>query len=88
VLRGGKLNGRRFRRQQVIAGFMADFFCNEARLAVELDGEIHANWHAYDQARDAVFAQHEVRVLRLTNDQVLNNMPAVLSMIRLALSDT
>ena len=37
-LRQNRLNGIHFRRQQVIAGFIADFYCDAARIAVELDG--------------------------------------------------
>ncbi len=39
-LRGNKL-GVHFRRQQVIAGFIVDFYCHKAALVVEVDGDIH-----------------------------------------------
>ncbi len=41
-LRTNRLNGLHFRRQQVIAGFIVDFYCHAARLAVEVDGASHA----------------------------------------------
>jgi very-short-patch-repair endonuclease len=40
-LRGNKLNGLHFRRQQVIEGYIVDFYCHTARLDVEVDGKIH-----------------------------------------------
>ena len=41
-LRANRLNGLAFRRQQVIGGFIADFYCRVARLRVECDGHAHA----------------------------------------------
>ena len=41
-LRGNRL-GVHFRRQQIIAGFIVDFYCHRAGLVVELDGSVHAN---------------------------------------------
>ena len=40
-LRNRRLEGLKFRRQQVIEGFVVDFFCHELKLVVETDGEIH-----------------------------------------------
>ncbi|WOK05895.1 endonuclease domain-containing protein [Imperialibacter roseus] len=40
-LRGRKLGGHKFRRQHPVAGFIADFYCHEAKLVIELDGKIH-----------------------------------------------
>jgi len=53
-LRQNQLEGLHFRRQQVIAGFIADFYCDAARLAVELDGAFHEP--EYDAQRDRAFA--------------------------------
>jgi very-short-patch-repair endonuclease len=41
ALRNRRLNGFKFRRQHPIKGFIADFYCHEARLVIEVDGEIH-----------------------------------------------
>ena len=40
-LRGNRLAGLKFRRQQIIDGFIADFYCHAAALVVEVDGPIH-----------------------------------------------
>ena len=80
-LRGSRLGGLHFRRQQVIAGFIADFFCHAARLIVECDGAAHAGREDYDRDRDTVLSAHRLRVLRVTNDRIHRNLPAVLAEI-------
>ncbi len=80
-LRGSRLGGLHFRRQQVIAGFIADFFCHAARLVIECDGTAHAGREDYDRDRDAVLAAHRLRVLRVTNDRIQKYLPAVLAEI-------
>ena len=44
--------GYHFRRQQVIAGFIADFYCDTARLVVEVDGGVHEQQADYDESRN------------------------------------
>ena len=72
--------GVSFRRQQVIAGFIADFYCHQAALVVEVDGPIHEA--GYDAERDRVFAGHHVATLRFTNRQVEEQIGVVLYEIR------
>ena len=55
-LRAHRFDGMHWRRQQVIAGFIVDFYCAAAHLVVELDGPIHAAQVDYDMARDQVLA--------------------------------
>ena len=57
LLRNCRCLGLKFRRQQVIRGLIVDFYCAEKRLAVELDGDIHALQQEYDQQRDAVLPE-------------------------------
>ena len=78
-LRRGNL-GVSFRRQQVIAGFIADFYCHQASLVVEVDGPIHEA--EYDAERDRVFADHHIVTLRFTNRQVEEQIGVVLYQIR------
>lgn len=80
-LRDRRLRGHHFRRQQVIAGFIVDFYCDAARLAIELDGDIHAQQAEYDAARDEVLAAHEIRILRIANDDIHRNLTLVLARI-------
>ena len=78
-LRGNQVGGLHFRRQQVIDGFIADFYCRAARLIVECDGAVHQHQVEYDRERDAVLSTHNLRVLRFTNDAIKNNINSVLN---------
>ena len=81
-LRTNRLDGYHFRRQQVIAGFIVDFYCHAAGLAVELDGPVHDRQADYDRDRDRVLGEHGVQVLRFRNEEVMENLEAVLMTIR------
>ena len=77
VLRNRALGGLKFRRQQPIGPFIVDFFCHEARLIAELDGESHTDRLAEDQRRQRFLEQQGYRVFRVTNDDVLDDLEAV-----------
>ena len=83
-LRNRKLNGLKFRRQHPLDKFIADFYCNEKKLVIELDGSIHDEKinKDYDAARTAMLAGLNVIVLRFQNEEVINNVKAVLNKIR------
>lgn len=83
ALRGKRLYGLRFRRQEPIAGFIVDFICFERALVIELDGAGHADAQAraYDAERDAILRAHGLTVLRLPNDEVEQRLPAALERI-------
>ena len=76
-LRGKQLAGLRFRRQQPIGPYVADFFCPAAKLVVELDGEQHGTDInvAYDAARTKWLEERGYRVLRIPNHEVLKGKP-------------
>jgi very-short-patch-repair endonuclease len=59
-LRGNKL-GVHFRRQQVIAGFIVDFYCHKAGLVIELDGSVHDEQIEEDAQRDKVLKEMGLR---------------------------
>ncbi len=81
-LRGNKLDGLKFRRQHVLGPYIADFYCHELRLVIEVDGfEAHRNRVATDTARDAWMAERGLNVLRLGAMLVLDNMPRALWVI-------
>lgn len=65
--------GCRFRRQQVICGFIVDFYCNAARLVVEIDGGIHQDpgKKEADELRKKVFAERGLHEIRFSNEQVI-----------------
>jgi very-short-patch-repair endonuclease len=81
ALKSKKHQGLRFRRQQPMFGFIADFYCHELRLVIEVDGEVHDANHEYDNARDEILNAHGIRVLRFKNRQVINELSKVLASI-------
>ena len=83
-LRNNRLDGLHFRRQQVIEGFIADFYCRAVRLMIECDGEIHAGQAEYDRERDSILATNNLRILRFSNRRIRNEMPSVLHEIHAA----
>jgi very-short-patch-repair endonuclease len=86
-LRANKLNGLHFRRQQIINGFIADFYCHAARLVIEVDGEIHQQQAEYDAERDQVLSARRLRLLRIKNEEVKQNLDRVLARIAKACSE-
>ena len=83
-LRSRRLAGLKFRRQHPLGGYVLDFFCDDAQLAVELDGESHVGQADYDPNRQRWIEGQGVRVLRFGNDDVLRDMNSVLEGILLA----
>ena len=82
----GEAQGVRFRRQHTLLGFIVDFYAPGIQLAVEVDGPIHALQAEYDQDRSSILALHGVTVMRLANDDVLDNLPHALFRIRQKIS--
>jgi very-short-patch-repair endonuclease len=85
VLRNRRLAGVKFRRQQPIGPFIADFVCQESRLIVEADGGHHAE-NLADDRRSAFLESKGYRVLRFWNNDILNNLDGVAQLIATALS--
>jgi len=71
-----------FRRQQVIAGFIVDFYGDAARLVVEVDGGVHEQQADYDESRAEVFTRWGISILRLTNEEVLEKLEETLAHIK------
>jgi len=80
-LRNNQLNGLHFRRQHVIAGKIADFYCRQARLVVEVDGPVHDGLVVHDSARDAVLNSVGFRVLHVSNAEIESDIESVLQRI-------
>lgn len=66
--------GPKFRRQSVILGFIADFWCPSRRLVVEVDGASHIGREEYDARRDQAFRDYGIETVRFTNDEVFDNL--------------
>jgi very-short-patch-repair endonuclease len=88
ALRGNQLDHLHFRRQQVVRGFVVDFYCASGRLAIEIDGDSHRSRGDYDAGRDRALAELGIRTLRITNDAVDRDLEAVLKRIAKAASLT
>ena len=82
ALRGKKLDGNKFRRQQPISNFVVDFYNSDFRLVIEIDGSIRDNQIEYDQARQEVLEELGLNILRVKADVVEKNLPNVLDEIR------
>ena len=89
ALRNRRFNGFKFRRQQPIGPYIADFVCLEAKLIVELDGGQHGlTWIAMtDVGRTARLEQDGFRVKRYWNHELNEKFDAVLDDIFRALRD-
>ena len=77
------------KRQELIGRYIADFYIPSAHLAIELDGSQHFEEEgvAYDQARDAFFADKGIRVLRYPNNEITHNFSGVCESILLRLKE-
>ncbi len=80
-LRAGRLEGHHFRRQQVIGSYIVDFYCHQANLIVEVDGDVHLDQEEYDKERDHDLEIRGLRVIRFTNTQVNRELETVLAII-------
>jgi len=81
ALRNRKLNDAKFRRQYSIGPFVADFFCAEANLVIEVDGDIHQQQAAEDQVRQDFMETQGIHVIRFQNEEVLNRLDNVLARV-------
>ena len=84
ALRGGRLDGLKFRCQHPIGRYFADFACERARLIVELDGGVHGrdDQVAYDHFRQEELEALGWFVLRFPNDHVFRDLPALLDGVK------
>jgi len=86
-LKGKQIDGFRFRRQHPIDFFIADFYCHQARLVVEIDGGIHEKKKEYDEGRTAEMEKFGIKVIRFSNDQIISNLDYVVSIIKKTVTD-
>ncbi|MFH0919103.1 MAG: DUF559 domain-containing protein [Fibrobacterota bacterium] len=94
VLRNRKLDGKKFQRQHRIQYktqtgtrlAIADFYCWEHMLVVELDGSIHDLQKEKDSERDFWLLQNGYRTIRFSNDDVLNSLDSVIASLRAVFS--
>lgn len=78
-LKSKKLNGYKFRRQHPIQKYIADFYCHELKLIIEVDGGYHnqIDQKEYDKQRDEMLKFQDVEILRFNNKEVFSNVQYV-----------
>jgi very-short-patch-repair endonuclease len=76
-VRGRRLGGFKFARQEPVYRYYVDFVCRERRLIIELDGGQHAE-SPEDQHRDRTLCALGYRVIRIWNNDVIENLDGVL----------
>ncbi len=80
-LRGHQLGGLKIRRQHPLGRFIADFYCTDARLVLEVDGGIHDRLVERDAARTEYLEQRGFEVMRIRNEEIEQNIEKVLAEI-------
>src|SRR5262249_16714430 len=88
LLRSGGFADVKFRRQQPLGPFIAEFYCDEAGLIVELDGQSHVEKTSYDGQRDKWLKQQGYEVVRVWDSEVYANLESVMQAICNALALT
>ena len=84
LLRNRQLAGYKFRRQHSIGSYIADFYCHEKKLVIELDGSVHDDviQGQYDLSRDEWMKEGDIEVLRFKNSELKNDPESVLEAIK------
>ncbi len=85
-VRNRKFHGNKFYRQYPIfvdengreTFYIADFYCHEYRIAIEIDGKIHERQKEHDRLRTFVMEQRRVNVIRFKNEEIENEIDSVL----------
>jgi very-short-patch-repair endonuclease len=88
-LKSNQLGGYRFRAQHPISKFIVDFYCNESKLVIELDGDIHKNKIVAerDEGREYELEKLGLSILRFQNKEIIEDIEKVVSAIKMALSN-
>jgi very-short-patch-repair endonuclease len=88
-LRGKKFMGIKFRRQHPISQFIADFYCHQAKLIIELDGGYHDDpeQNELDVGRENVLKDMEIKVIRFRNEEIEKDVLGVLEKIALVIRE-
>ncbi len=76
--------GFRIRRQHPVWKYIADYYCHEVKLIIEVDGEIHSTKEnkAYDINRDVTLNEFGIETIRFSNEQVMNEIDYVIDEIK------
>lgn len=80
IVRNRNFLDLKFRRQHQIGDYIVDFYCNEMKLIIELDGEVHeaSKVKKKDRKRDSYLKSSGMNIIRIRNEEILNNIESVL----------
>lgn len=83
-LNKNQLMGFQFRRQHPLNHFIADFYCHDLKLVIEVDGGIHQlpENNEYDIERSEILSTYGIKVIRFSNDQVMKDIDNVIQHIK------
>lgn len=83
-LKGLEIPNIRIKRQHPVLYFISDFYCHKAKLIIEVDGGYHTipEQYLYDKERDEELTNFGLKVIRFTNNEVLNDTENTLQKIR------
>jgi very-short-patch-repair endonuclease len=83
-IRGKRLHGLKFRRQHPLHNYVADFYCHEKKLVIEIDRAVHTTKDnaEYDKGRTYELKELDVRVIRFWNDEVIHDLESVIAKIK------
>ncbi len=85
-LRNRRFGDHKFRRQHPIGEYIADFYCRELKLIIEVDGAVHgAVRDEYDTRRTLILQTYGIEVLRLRNEIILRDPLTAADQIRFAI---
>ena len=89
MVRNRNLLGLKFRRQHPIGPFVADFYCHDLKLVIEIDGDIHelADVKQYDKERESYIKELGLHVLRFKNEDVFLNSLLIEQALKVMLGD-
>lgn len=75
IIRNRQIAGLKFRRQHPLANYIADFYCHELKLVIELDGDVHdIAWvKERDLRREKAMKELGLQIVRFSNEQVFSN---------------
>lgn len=77
----------KFTRQKPLEAFIADFYCTELMLVIEVDGDSHIWRWTYDIIRESKLAEYWIEVIRYTNSEVFTNIDWVKERLEISVCD-
>ncbi|MCU7618738.1 endonuclease domain-containing protein [Chryseobacterium sp. PBS4-4] len=88
-LRDNQLRGYKFRRQHPISLFIADFYCHQLKLIIEVDGEYHnaPEQLEKDEERTQILQDNGIKIIRITNHEIKTDISKVITDISLIIDE-